>query len=283
MATYFLHLSEEGKILHYGELLGLSSAMNYQVEDWATGEVKAGLLSKDEGPRIHLYNSTKELNEALAALVAGLGLEEAIAGVIPVPQPKKPAFVVAVTGHRPNKLGGYDTPNPLYDLVVKGLVEAFEKLKPEFVISGMAIGVDQWAAEICINMKIPFVAALPFAGQEGKWPPKSQAKYHWILSQAYARYTICDGGYEPWKMQKRNDWMMESCHQVVAVWNGTPGGTANCLGSAAKLGKPIYYVPIPPAGMEVGEYFEKTYGAQPQQQQKQEAPSVPGTKRIVEI
>ena len=194
------------------------------------------------------------------------------------------SFVIAVTGHRPDKLPdrqtGYKTPNPYYDLVVKGLVDAFEKFQPDYVLTGMAIGVDQWAAEICVNMDIPFVAALPFAGQEGKWPPHSQAKYHLLLSKAHTRYVICEGGYEGWKMQRRNEWMVDSCHQVVAVWNGSPGGTANCVAYATGVGKPIYYVPLPPAGMAVGEFFEKTYGVP----KKEEPSPLPvGGKRIVEL
>lgn len=191
-------------------------------------------------------------------------------------------LVIAVTGHRPNKLGGYDVPNPIYDIVVKGLVEAFEHYKPAYVISGMAIGTDQWAAEICVNMDIPFIAALPFRGQEGKWPPKTKAKYNWLLSKAYQKYVICEGDYEPWKMQRRNEWMIASCHMLVAVFNGTEGGTANCLTSAAAAGKYVHYVPIPPGGMDVGEWFEKTYGAV-KTQEAPSSPSGPGTKRIVEL
>lgn len=194
------------------------------------------------------------------------------------------SIVVAVTGHRPDKLPdratGYKIPNPYYDLVVKGLVDAFTLYQPDYVLTGMAIGVDQWAAEICLNMDIPFVAALPFNGQESKWPPHSQAKYHWLLSKAHTRYVICEGTYEPWKMQRRNEWMVDSCHQVVAVWNGTPGGTSNCVAYATSKGKAIHYVPLPPAGMTVGEFFEKTYGTQKPQEQ---APTQAGVKRIVEL
>lgn len=199
----------------------------------------------------------------------------------PTPEPTAPKLVIAVTGHRPDKLGGYNTPNPLYDIVVKGLVDAFTEFKPDYVISGMALGVDQWTAEVCINMQIPFIAALPFRDSEKKWPPKSQAKFHWLLSQAYQKYVICDGGFEPWKMQKRNEWMVDSCHKVVAVWNGTTGGTANCLAYATARGKDIYYVPLPPPGMEVGQYFEKVQKVEPP---KPASPLLPGgDKRIVEI
>lgn len=202
----------------------------------------------------------------------------------PQSDPTPAAFYVAVTGHRPDKLPdratGYKVPNPYYDIVVKGLVEAFTKFEPDYVLTGMALGVDQWAAEICLNMTIPFVAAIPFEGQEKMWPPHSQAKYHWLLSRAYAKYVICEGGFEPWKMQKRNEWMVDSCHQLVAVWNGSPGGTQNCITYATTKKKAIHYVPLPPTGMSVGEFYDKTYGPQKQQEP---TPPAPGGKRIVEL
>lgn len=203
---------------------------------------------------------------------------------------QKPSdLVIAVTGHRPDKLPdretGYDVPNPFYDIVVKGLVDAFTQYKPAYVISGMALGTDQWAAEICVNMEIPFIAALPFRGQESRWPPKSKAHYYWLLSKAYKQFVICEGGFEAWKMQRRNEWMVASCHMMVAVYNGDPsGGTFNCLTAAAAAGKFIHYVPIPSKGMTTGEFFEKMYEAGvPKQQAAGTAPSTPGTKRIVEL
>lgn len=199
----------------------------------------------------------------------------------PPTEPISINLVVAVTGHRPDKLGGYKIPNPLYDLVLAGLDEAFEQLKPSYVLTGMAIGVDQWAAEMCLNKGIPYVAAVPFDNQDKIWPPHVKAKYHWLLSKAYARYNISPGEYEGWKMQARNKWMVDSCQQVIAVWNGTPGGTANCVGYAVEVGKPIHYVPLPPAGMEVGEFFDKMYAGT----KKEEKPFDPlkKTKRIIEL
>lgn len=40
---------------------------------------------------------------------------------------------------------------------------------------------------------------------------------------------VCSGRYAPEKMQRRNEWMVDHCTEVVALWDGTPGGTANCL------------------------------------------------------
>jgi uncharacterized phage-like protein YoqJ len=277
--------------LFIGYFVELSPSGHYVVQNPATGQTKKfakGFVS------LELHKNLGEFQELFAIYVALQKGEEAPmneqapapAAVVTElkPEPAPPPLVIAITGHRPNKLGGYEVPNPTYDIVVKGLVAAFEHYKPAYVITGMALGTDQWAAEICVNMTIPFVAALPFRGQEGPWPPRSKARYQWLLSRAYQTFVISEGGFEGWKMQKRNEWMVNSAHMLVAVYNGDDeGGTTNCLAYAAACGKYIHYVPLPPAGMAVGEWFEKTYGGQPKTEPKPEPSSAPGTKRIVEL
>ena len=47
-------------------------------------------------------------------------------------------MIVAFTGHRPQKLGGYKLPNPTYIKVCQEIESTLKELKPEKVISGMA-------------------------------------------------------------------------------------------------------------------------------------------------
>jgi uncharacterized phage-like protein YoqJ len=46
-------------------------------------------------------------------------------------------------------------------------------------------------------------------------------------AQADRIVEICDDPYEPWKMQKRNEWMVDNSDADIAVWNSQPGGTKN--------------------------------------------------------
>ena len=151
-------------------------------------------------------------------------------------------MITAFTGHRPNKLGGYALDNPVRIRVCKRIEEALVELKPEEAISGMALGVDQWAAAICIPFGIPFIAAVPFVGQERVWPSESRAKYAELLEKASKVEIICDEGYAVWKMQKRNEWMVDRCHTLIAIWDGTSGGTGNCVEYAKSIGKNIYRI-----------------------------------------
>lgn len=106
-------------------------------------------------------------------------------------------------------------------------------------ISGMALGVDQWAAETCVALGIPFTAAIPFEGQESKWPWRAQRHYRELLEMAEERVVVCPGDYRPFKLQKRNEWMVDNCTLLIAVWDGSPGGTANCVRYATSIERPI--------------------------------------------
>lgn len=151
-------------------------------------------------------------------------------------------MIVAVTGHRPQKLGcGYGA-STVQDRVREELRGFLRNSSPDSFegISGMALGVDQWFAEICIELGIPFTAAIPFDGQENKWPLEAQTHYHEILARAAVRHIVCPGGYAPWKMQRRNEYMVDNCDVLLAVWDGSPGGTANCVKYAEQVGKYVW-------------------------------------------
>ena len=151
-------------------------------------------------------------------------------------------MIVAFTGHRPNKLGGYKIPNPTYLKVYHEIDKALKELNPEKVISGMALGVDQWAAAIAHKLKIPFLAAIPFEGQEKAWPEESQKIFRLLRKLASEEVIVSEGGYSPAKMQIRNEWMVDHCDTLIAVWDGTEGGTGNCVKYAKSVNKNIYYI-----------------------------------------
>jgi uncharacterized phage-like protein YoqJ len=136
-------------------------------------------------------------------------------------------MIVAGTGHRPNKLGGFN--NVAYLRLVAIAERWIRNNNPSKIISGMAQGWDQALAQAAVNCGIPFICALPFKGQENKWSYKSQRYYNKLLSKADEVIYVCDEGYEPYKMQIRNEWMVDNCDIVLAMWDGTTGGTLNCL------------------------------------------------------
>jgi uncharacterized phage-like protein YoqJ len=145
--------------------------------------------------------------------------------------------IVAGTGHRPDKLGGFDahTSQRLFDMAQATL----KHFQPTAVISGMALGWNWALAEGALALGIPLIAAVPFAGQEKRWQPAAQARYHQILTQACVEI-VSPGGYSTRAMQVRNIWMVNRCHLLLALWNGTSGGTANCLDYANAEGCKVF-------------------------------------------
>lgn len=145
-------------------------------------------------------------------------------------------MIIAGTGHRPNKLGGYDpiTTRNVIALAQDYLIDH----PPEYVISGMAQGWDMAIAQAAVNLSIPFVAYIPFVGQEQMWPASTRLYYAALLSRA-TRIKICsEGGYAPAKMHVRNHMMVNDCDHLVALWDGSEGGTGNCIAYATFQNKP---------------------------------------------
>ncbi len=145
--------------------------------------------------------------------------------------------IVAGTGHRPDKLGGYR--RETFEKLVRLCLHALTRLQPVEVISGMALGYDQALAEACVRLRTPFAAYVPFAGQESKWPEDSRRTYELLMAHASRVVVVCEGGYAPWKMQKRNERMFDDCQIVLGLWNGTTGGTGNAVGYGRRIDRPI--------------------------------------------
>lgn len=156
---------------------------------------------------------------------------------------------LAGTGHRPNKLGkpgtsGYssDIERAMSHSITDALTNSGVRISQlDSVISGMALGFDTALAQWALDQGVPLIAAVPFEGQESRWPKSSQDRFHSILDRATQVVHVCEPGYAAWKMQQRNMWMVDRADVVLALWNGTPGGTANCVNYAEKRGKKMLH------------------------------------------
>lgn len=156
-------------------------------------------------------------------------------------------MIIAVTGHRPNKLGGYR--EDAFRTLVALATNMFQAQKPSRVITGMALGWDQAVAQACIDCGIPFTAAVPFSGQEQRWPAASQERYRTLLAAADNIVVVSEGNYAAWKMQKRNEWMIDQADLVIACWDGSAGGTANAVNYARRKGVRIENILNPSPGL----------------------------------
>lgn len=147
-------------------------------------------------------------------------------------------MIIAATGHRPDKLGGY-TPEIRATLI--RVATEFLALHPRVseAVSGMALGWDQAFAHAAINLGIPVVAAVPFKAQADRWPDWSRAYYRKLLDRSRRVVYVSRHGFHADAFQERNEWMVDYSHALVALWNGSRGGTANCIDYARASGRAI--------------------------------------------
>jgi uncharacterized phage-like protein YoqJ len=151
---------------------------------------------------------------------------------------------IAVTGHRPDKCHVRD-PWSLRsaDKLTEFAKLELERLEPDRVITGMALGWDLSIAAAAWNLKIPYVAAVPCDNQQSRWTPYWQSAYETLLRDAAAVVVVSPGPYAAWKMLRRNVWMLEQITEpedvLLALWDGSSGGTGHCCSKAMHFGRRI--------------------------------------------
>ena len=134
----------------------------------------------------------------------------------------------AFTGHRPKSFPWkYDETAPACVALKNVLAEQITMLADDGVtgfISGMALGVDLWAAQIVLDLReknptLKLYCALPCEGQEKKWPAEKQAQYRSILNQADGIH-LESKSYTSDCMLNRNRYMVDHASILLAVYNG---------------------------------------------------------------
>lgn len=154
------------------------------------------------------------------------------------------SYMIAGTGHRPNKLGGYNSiaTTKLINLAKDYLTSEIRPWSDRdlAIITGMALGWDQALAIAAYSLGVPFIAAVPFVGQEKRWPEADQIMYKDLLTKAARVEIITAGGFSTEAMYVRNMWMVDRADSLVALWNGDKeGGTYHCIRYAKSKNKRI--------------------------------------------
>lgn len=151
-----------------------------------------------------------------------------------------PNLTVSVSGRR-------STPAMPYFADAIGLW--IDKLRPDCVMSGMALGVDQLAAEIALDRGRPVHAVLPGEWQSDRWSPEQRSQWRRLLSRC-SRTTIIDKAPTlsgPGKLhhlremfKARNTFMVQHSDLMIVCWDGIPnGGTYHALGQCVAAERPV--------------------------------------------
>lgn len=155
------------------------------------------------------------------------------------------------TGHRPNSLPfGYDETDrrcvKLRKILKKQIEYLIKECGVEHFITGMALGVDLICAEIVIELKkkYPYItleSAIPCETQPVRWSEPQRDRYFHI-AELCDKETLLQHHYDKYCMMKRNKYMVDSSEYVLAVWNGSPSGTANTVRYARECEKKVIIV-----------------------------------------
>lgn len=150
------------------------------------------------------------------------------------------------TGHRPSKLKGYspkDNKQLLWE--IHNCCEYLIRYQDVSIfINGVALGVDQWSAKIVLKLKekyphIKLISAVPCLEHSSKWTENSKIDWQDIIDKSDEVKYVTEEKFTPYCMELRNRWMVDKSDIVVAVWDGSAGGTNNCVQYATKNKKRV--------------------------------------------
>lgn len=158
-------------------------------------------------------------------------------------------MVASFTGHRPNKLKGYN-PKDNKELLWKihaAIVDLIENKCADTFINGLALGVDIWSAKIVLKLKekyphIKLISAIPCRNHSCKWREEDRNLWQEVCDKSDEVVLVTDEDYKPYLMQIRNEWMVNKSDIVIAIWDGSKGGTGNCVNFAQKIKKEIIII-----------------------------------------
>lgn len=154
----------------------------------------------------------------------------------------------AFTGHRPHKLPfGSDEADEkcshLKLIIREQIIHLIEEDEVSYFISGMAMGIDMYTAEIVLDLKARYPdmqleCAIPYEEQAIRWPNALRERYYDIASKC-DKETILQTHYSSGCFQRRNRYMVNQADIILAVWDGKPSGTGSTVKYALSKGKKI--------------------------------------------
>ena len=146
------------------------------------------------------------------------------------------------SGHRPEKLPWHsDELDPrcvklkekLYDVV-----QALYLSGIRHFICGMARGCDFYFAETVLRLRsdyegITLEAAIPCEEQSKNWSESDRSRYYHLVSECDFE-TLLQREYTEDCMLRRNKYMVDRSSVLIAVFDGTLGGTLHTVNYASK-------------------------------------------------
>jgi ribonuclease HI/uncharacterized phage-like protein YoqJ len=146
--------------------------------------------------------------------------------VVSAASANRPAgHLVAVFGHKPPELGGYQ-PNLLQAAVQRRLgdiLSAQQQLDDDLVlVTGLQLGTEQLAAEAALERDIPYVAVQPFPEPDARWPKDGRAAYRRLVEGAREVVLLQKKAPTDFRqaMGQRDAWLVRHADAAIVVWDG---------------------------------------------------------------
>ena len=123
--------------------------------------------------------------------------------------------------------------------VTRAVAEAYDRGYRHF-LCGMAQGADLYFCQAVLHLKaqhpgVTLEAAIPYEGQADHWPPADRLRRQRLLNQCDLE-TVVQHHYTKGCMLRRNRYMVDRSSLLIAVYDGTPSGTAATVRRAEQQG-----------------------------------------------
>jgi hypothetical protein len=158
--------------------------------------------------------------------------------------------IVAFTGHRPDIFRDPEAARAMVDAVALDLV-SHEPRAERFLVGGQR-GVDTWAAQAALALRVPFTLILPLeiAVFAADWSIADRQLLDVVSARANEVRVV--GGEPDAAYTERNRLLASQAELLVAVWTALTcggGGTAETIALARAAGTPVREIVLPVAQM----------------------------------
>ena len=158
---------------------------------------------------------------------------------------------MAVFGHRPPELGGYEE-NPVAAGVRDRLAEilaAKKEMHPDlWLLTGLLLGAEQLAAEAARKAGVPYVAVQPYPAPESQWPSSSRDRYADLIRHAGAAVLLERTAPDSKQkfgaaLARRDAWLAKHADEAIVVWDGKDAALGKLVRSLEdNLGDDVWIV-----------------------------------------
>ena len=166
---------------------------------------------------------------------------------------RAPQISCSFSGHRPEKLPWGDNERDERCVALKAAIrEMVQKAYDDgyrHFICGMARGCDTYFCEEVLHLRdrvqnITVEAAIPCLSQSSGWTPEQRSRYQDLLALCNYR-TVVQEKYDAGCMHRRNRYMVDHSMLLIAVHDGSGGGTRYTIEYALRHRRNVLVLPVP--------------------------------------